>query len=335
VEKKNAIIIDPTTVIEDFTGKTCEEQIEICGRLCYKSEHKITQGSALDFVKKMIKDRHNAVMEMATMTFFLDDPDYFLDLEHWEILIMKYLVIDDYKDGLLITGSIRGFREVFFQLSDDSLIKIIALQIWKKSPVLFCDYHERMKYIERESDVNDEIVVKMFSDFELEELRREVPWLYFRHKFVPVRFIVNRAVTHELVRHRPCSFLQESQRYCRYANDQFGNRVTFIKPIFYEEGTEEYELWENSILQAEKTYLKLLKTSSPQASRTVLPNSCKTEIIIYCSLEQWAHMFHLRTSPAAEPSMQQVMTPLYEEFVSRFSGVEEMLKQRIPEGITD
>jgi len=70
----------------------------------------------------------------------------------------------------------------------------------------------------------------------------------------------------------------------------------------------------------EALYIKLLETSTPQAARTVLPNSCKTEIIVYCNLAEWKHIFRLRTSSAAEPSMREVMIPLEAEMKERYSG---------------
>ena len=73
--------------------------------------------------------------------------------------------------------------------------------------------------------------------------------------------------------------------------------------------------------KTEKIYLELLKTSSPQAARTVLPNSCKTEIIVFANLLQWQHIFRLRTPPAAEPSMREIMIPLHAEFVKMFPAV--------------
>jgi Predicted alternative thymidylate synthase len=124
-----------------------------------------------------------------------------------------------------------------------------------------------------------------------------------------------------LVRHRPCSFLQESQRYCRYSADKFGNEVTFIKPVFFTEESEEFALWKQSMATMEAHYLRLLQTSSPQAARTVLPNSCKTEIIAYTNLLEWKHIFALRTSPAAEPSMREVMIPLAQELQHRYPAV--------------
>ena len=91
--------------------------------------------------------------------------------------------------------------------------------------------------------------------------------------------------------------------------------------MFYEEGSEEYALWQQAMADTEKIYLKLLETSTPQAARTVLPNSCKTEIIVYCNLAEWKHIFKLRTTKAAEPSMREVMIPLQQELQERYPTV--------------
>ena len=156
---------------------------------------------------------------------------------------------------------------------------------------------------------------------ELNEVEQLPPEHLLTHRYIAVKFVVNRAVTHEIVRHRPCSFLQESQRYCRYSEDKFGSEVSFIKPLFFLEGSPEYALWEKAMIETEQLYLKLLETSTPQAARTVLPNSCKTELIVYANLKEWRHIFSLRTTKAAEPSMREVMIPLQEDFQQRFPSI--------------
>lgn len=94
--------------------------------------------------------------------------------------------------------------------------------------------------------------------------------------------------------------------------------MTFIKPLFFEKGTAEYSLWQQAMEETERLYLQLLETATPQAARTVLPNSCKTEIIMYCNLLEWKHIFSLRTTQAAEPSMREIMIPLAAEFRKRY-----------------
>lgn len=129
------------------------------------------------------------------------------------------------------------------------------------------------------------------------------------HYSFTVKFIVDRGVSHELVRHRVASFAQESTRYCNYSKDKFGGEITFVQPIFYE-GCESYNEWHYAMQVAENMYFALLENSTPQEARTVLPNSLKTEIVITANLREWRHILKLRTSKEAHPQMREVMIPL-------------------------
>ncbi len=156
--------------------------------------------------------------------------------------------------------------------------------------------------------------------------------LLVKHRCLLAHITVNRAVTHELVRHRVASYLQESQRYCRYGEERFGGEVQFVRPCFFEEGSREYELWEEAMKRTEALYLELLKTSSPQAARTVLPNSCKTEIMVHATLEEWQHIFRLRASKAADPSMREIMLMMLPEFEKRFQEVFSPVRKALEQG---
>lgn len=212
-----------------------------------------------------------------------------------------------------MTGSVRAYRELYKEHGNVKLIKAITGYLNDRHPLFFKDIVPERGITPQSGAIIEKVYLEEVDKFPVD--------LLGKHRYVGVKFYTNRAVTHEIVRHRPCSFLQESQRYCRYSEDKFDSQVTFIKPMFYEEGTEEYKLWEKAMEDTEKIYLKLLETSSPQAARTVLPNSCKTEIIVYANLLEWLHIFRLRTTPAAEPSMREVMIPLLKEFSGRFPSV--------------
>lgn len=135
------------------------------------------------------------------------------------------------------------------------------------------------------------------------------------HVSFTVRFIVDRGVSHELVRHRIASFSQESTRYCNYGND---DEITVIEPLFWDTASPEYELWRTSCLVAEDTYITLLAhEKSPEKARSVLPNSLKTEVIMTANLREWRHFFKLRTAGAAHPQMREVTIPLLKELQSR------------------
>jgi thymidylate synthase (FAD) len=303
-------IIEPFfQILDDLDSCSVAVRLEACGRVCYKSEDKITDDSAIPFVTRIAEHGHNSVLEMAVISFQVKClPDKILELLACQ---PKFLIVDRVTDGILITGSIRALRELYLLHPTNQLVNDLILFLVGIMPYLFEKIFDPGKSLARDPGVN---ITKM-SLSEVEKLPVEHR---MRHRFVGVRFVVNRAVTHELVRHRPCSFLQESQRYCRYSEDKFGNQVTFIRPMFFLEESSEFQLWKESMEQNEATYFKLLETSTPQAARTVLPNSCKTEIIVFCNLVEWQHIFTLRTSPAAEPSMREIMIPLQKEMQKRY-----------------
>lgn len=142
------------------------------------------------------------------------------------------------------------------------------------------------------------------------------------HESITVRFICDRGVSHEIVRHRIASFSQESTRYCNYSNDRFRNEITFIKPCFLEEGTGGYKLWKQAMFIAEKEYFELLNWGcTPQEARSVLPNSVKTEIVMTANLREWRHFLKLRTAKAAHPQMRELTVPLLKELQERIPVV--------------
>lgn len=129
------------------------------------------------------------------------------------------------------------------------------------------------------------------------------------HYNVTLKFICDRGVSHEIVRHRLASYCQESTRYCNYVKDDFGGEITFIKPLFLVEHTPGYEIWQATCKVAEGSYFAMLEFGcSPQEARSVLPNSLKTELVMTANLREWRHFFRLRCSNAAHPQMREVAT---------------------------
>jgi len=127
------------------------------------------------------------------------------------------------------------------------------------------------------------------------------------HEKVTVRFICDRGVSHEIVRHRIASYSQESTRYCNYAQDKFGNEITVIKPLFWKENSMEYKTWYDAMTAVEDAYNALIKAGAKaQEARSVLPNSLKTEIVVTMNLREWRHFFKLRTSMKAHPQMREI-----------------------------
>lgn len=136
------------------------------------------------------------------------------------------------------------------------------------------------------------------------------------HASMTVRFTVDRGVSHELVRHRLASWAQESQRYCSYDKDKFGNEITFIEPFFFKDSILMKD-WELAMKQAEAVYMRMLKAgSTPQEARTVLPNSTKTEVVMTANMREWRHFFKLRAAGETgtpHPQMLEVTVPLLKQ----------------------
>jgi len=288
-------------------------RLESCGRICYKSEAKITPESAGPFIRNIVKSGHNSVTEMAVCTIKVTLDARAMMERFFEAGPKFFSITMVEKNVLLITGSVRAFRELYMAHPTMKMVKGVTKFLAERWPIFFFDLVPKNGWPQQ-----DGVLVEKISLSEVDQLPAD---LLAMHRHVAVKLITNRAVTHEIVRHRPCSFLQESQRYCRYDKEQFGGEVTFIKPMFFAEGSPEYTLWSQAMQETEALYLKLLETSSPQAARTVLPNSCKTEIIVFANLAEWRHIFRLRTSTAAEPSMREIMIPLLAEFKTMFPVV--------------
>lgn len=145
----------------------------------------------------------------------------------------------------------------------------------------------------------------------------------YHEKRVSVKFICSRAISHELVRHRVFSFCQESQRYCAYNKDKFGNEITFISPLYIDSDKplinngvydRVYEILTESLSEAEKYYFTLLNEGfRAEEAREVLPNSTKTEIIMTGFMSDWIRFFKLRCDKSAHPEMRRLVNPLNTE----------------------
>lgn len=171
-----------------------------------------------------------------------------------------------------------------------------------------------------EEQITEESAVKMIKG--LVSRKHEA---MLEHASITVKFIVDRGVSHEIVRHRLASYAQESTRYCSYNKDKFGHEITVIEPLFWEDqildNNTRYMIWKESCEQAEKAYLELLEIGAkPEEARCVLPNSLKTEIVVTMNIREWRHFLNLRAANAtgvAHPQIRQVAVPLLNELYSK------------------
>lgn len=160
----------------------------------------------------------------------------------------------------------------------------------------------------------------------IKKLIKRKHWTPFEFWDVTVRFICDRGISHELVRHRLCSFLQESSRYCDYGDGE----VCFVIPYFCKnitpgiytgdnpgsnDWTDVEMEWFNAVIVAEEYYQMLRQRElEPQGARDVLPNSLKTEVICKANLREWMHIFKLRCNQAAHPDMVKLMLDVKAKF---------------------
>lgn len=249
------------------------KQIERAGRVCYKSEDKITETSAKEFVDRMIKSGHGAVLEHGTVYLMIPNENSYNSFgDNWVHSTYgsnNYSKVICGRDGYYVTTNYR----------------VLVENKWL----------DDLKYLCEPSD-------------------------YYHEKRVCVRFICDRGVSHEYVRHRVFSFAQESTRYCNYSKDKFGNEITFIHPCWIEDNQDTYDRWcfYESLSKAEEVYFRLLKHGwTPQQARTVLPNALKTELVMTGFISDWEHFFKLRDAGSAHPQARELAHPLHEEFKNR------------------
>lgn len=272
------------------------KHIELCGRVCYKSEDKITPDSSTKFVDRMIKSGHTSTLEHGTIYLYREFDGNKLaeqDYDGWTQMYVDnpYSVIRrTYRtDGVYQVYVTTNYRVIIENGLEDDLQYIVDQPM---------DHHER-RYT--------------------------------------VRFVCDRGVSHEFVRHRHFSFSQESTRYCNYSKDKFDG-VSFIIPKWYSESyhrlvkrddlpdnfdkyleiRKQVEIFEDHLKDCEDVYLELLsKGCKPQDARAVLPNALKTELIMTGFASDWEHFFELRGDSRAHPDAQKLAKPLHEEFINR------------------
>lgn len=275
------------------------KQIEFCGRTCYKSEDKITEDSAKGFVERMIKSNHTAMLEQGTV--YLKIPYNWLHRLTHIGLCSKYI-----ENPYSRTHEMYEFLNTPVPHDTISAKMVPYLAVTTNLRVLVeNDWLEDLKYICEPTQCHE---------------RRYT-----------MKFITDRGVSHELVRHRVFSFAQESTRYCNYSKDKFGNRLTFIIPswsVSIEPDVLEYSPFEitpkeaefmQSCFDSEKRYLSMLKSNAtPQEARQVLTNAIKTEICMTGFASDWRFFFDLRyygETGKPHPDMELLASKAGNEFI--------------------
>lgn len=304
-------LINSKVEILEPTGYTIDDiykQIEIASRTCYKSEDKITPTSAKEFVDRMIKSGHGAMLEHGTV----------------------YLKL-----------SVHGWNYLHYSGEHSEYD-------FDYYPVHRCtNPYTRMNIVGDTAYITTNFRVLVENNW-LDDLKYACEPTEFHEKRISVRWTCDRGVSHEFVRHRVFSFAQESTRYCNYSKDKFGNELTFIIPtwcndlqdrVTFEDhldvdkfvwGDINYEDINNikvdeytrtflySNIDLELNYIRLInKGYKPQQARAVLPNALKTELVMTGFESDWKHFFELRCDTTAHPDARKLALELYSKLYNK------------------
>jgi thymidylate synthase (FAD) len=273
--------------------------IEIIGRTAYKSEDKITDDSAVKFVKGIIKSGHESVLEHMTHRFVVNTDSEagilgdFAEIQentvgfHWSPC----------QNGFIVSLNVRTLRDAMRFVHND-LTDTLFNAVLPRYNVLY-------------EDLGHSLLPKPCYDVTL--ISEKQVWFELsimeaiKHIYRTVKFICDRGISHEIVRHRLCAFTQESTRYCNYSK----KGTTFIMPPWgLTDSDKEFLKW-IEIKYDRKTELYRQK---PQQSRYWLNNGLKTELNMTANLKEWWHFFELRTPKTAHPQMRELTVPLLSDF---------------------
>lgn len=136
------------------------------------------------------------------------------------------------------------------------------------------------------------------------------------HFSITVRVICSRACMSQWTRHRLMSFSIESQRFINYSRNKFGSEITFIKPVEYESWSDTQKLlFDDGLVESESRYMELIKAGlKAQDARNLLPNACKTEMVVTGNLRVWRDFLLKRTEKAAQGEIRFLANEILNQF---------------------
>ncbi len=263
------------------------DKIAFVAHNCYQVKTKDHQAN-VEFIGRLLTGGHLAMIEHFRYLFKVSKEAY----EGFKELYNRFYDLALGVDGTYyVSCSVRPLLE-----AKDSLEKKLDLPLISALPPDVKNFAFKGYQDEKGASLAD-------IDKEKGNLK---PLDYDNLKYVTYNLITDRGVTHEIVRHRLCSFAQESTRYCNYTKDKFSNELTFMKPLRYDEFSDIYNRYYQEVSD---TYFDLIaKGAKPDEARSVLPNSLRASIMVTCSLTEWKHIFELRCSEFAHPDIKRLMS---------------------------
>lgn len=274
------------------------DKIALVAHNCYQVKEK-DHASNVQFINRLIQNHHLAMIEHYRFLFLIDKEHFsaFKDLGNPFIKLIRpeKAIAPVY----LLSASLRPLlearteREIALAHYLERALKGEVLSLFPNLPL---------------GDSATLVDIADYASSLSQEQKDEL-------SFYTYQVITDRGVTHELVRHRLCSFAQESTRYCNYTKDKFSNSLTFIKPLRYEEFSTIYNSFYQQVTD---TYFALIeKGAKPEEARSVLPNSLKASIMVSADMAEWKRIFSLRCSPFAHPDINHVMSKVKADMIKR------------------
>jgi len=294
----NFNIIKPS--VERIDEKDNLKRIELAGRVCYKSEKKITESSAETFCSRILASGHHSVLEHSNVIVMVPESigyQIFLRNVSYAAETGKpgRLVHTEHNDRHIFSGNVRMWRDVLHHRTNTTI-----------------GFHlDPLIDVNRGVDLTPYVITA-------DELTPEERLLHDR---ITLRIICDRGVSHELVRHRVMSFSQESTRYVNYGKRGY----TFIEPWWWEHqnGVIKHAML-SEMQHSICTYdFMICEGATPQLARAVLPNQIKTEVVVTATPLQWAEFLRLRMDKAAHPDMQRIAHLVHDSLGDDIPSIEE------------
>lgn len=329
------------------------KRLERIGRVCYKSEDKITDESCIKFINNIKERQHWSILEHHTfvLNVLRSDLEYFTNLmwqtEHTDFInALKYINTSIYRTEsgyqYIISGSATAFNNLLLceryneKRNKSTPIIRICNTIRRRFPELIVNPYP-------ECDDGEATYMHILNRKEIESMPAGIRAI---HDNVSVKYTVSRAIANEIVRHRPCSFAQESTRYVNYNN----RGCEFIIPSKFDDSLydlisscnddiigklnvwADVNMWMEMMKQANDNYNKLINLNwKPQEARSVLPQDTKTELVQTCNFIEWNHFFKMRCDQSAHPDMRYItlkmLKRLYTLYPELFKDQKHFLKE--------
>jgi len=336
------------------------KHLERIGRVCYKSEDKINDESCLKFLANIYKRKHWAMLEHYPFVIYdrdrilLDALTAFYSINDAMVqsklsFVKSNMLWFDDMNHAFISGSATAFNYLYDALmaSPDGVSEEdlnVYVKFMRRMYLQFPKIFTNPENVADVSEFHDAVDHERWELWSQDDLMKIDDPNVAMHLYMTAKFICDRGVTHEIVRHRPCSYAQESTRYCNYG--KLG--CQFIIPDWFQDFTKERLLDQSfvdqvsdSIMAGEMTISKLANLCgisegeslwvytmftisieyeqlvgtdmawTPQQARSILPNSVKTEIVMTANIPEYGHFFEMRVPKTAHPQMREVAIPLY------------------------